>query len=165
MTKFDPQSKVKKIQGKDYLEVKWRIVWFREVHPDGAIETAVAGDDLMKAVVRNGEGHILATGHGSSKKQGVASKRPFEVAETAAIGRALAHAGLGPQFTGEEEGDQLADAPVEVSLRDRYNALFDEAVALGIEGVKDYAIGQNTADDEIVKLGKELRAKVEKAGK
>jgi hypothetical protein len=31
--------------------------------------------------------------------------------------------------------------------------------------VKDYAIGQNTADDEIVKLGKELRAKVEKAGK
>jgi hypothetical protein len=56
------------------------------------------------------------------------------------------------------------DTKKQASLRDRYNALFDEAVALGIEGVKDYAIGQNTADDEIIKLGKELRAKVEKAG-
>jgi hypothetical protein len=34
-------------------------------------------------------------------------------AETAAIGRALAHAGYGTQFTGEDEGDFLADSPVE----------------------------------------------------
>ena len=54
----------------------------------------------------------MATGLGSPKTQGVAAGRPFEGAETAAIGRALAVAGYGTQFTGEEEGEHLADAPV-----------------------------------------------------
>lgn len=113
MNKFDPKSKITKMQGKDYLEVKWRIVWFREEHPKGGILTEVVGDDLIKATILDGEGKVLATGHGSSKKMGVAKSRPFEGAETAAIGRALSHAGYGTQFTDEDEGEHLADAPVE----------------------------------------------------
>lgn len=111
--KFDPKSKVTKMQGKDYLEVKWRIVWFRSDHPKGGILTDVVGDDLIKATILDSEGNVLATGHGSSKKQGVAKTRPFEGAETAAIGRGLAHAGYGTQFTDEDEGDHLADSPFE----------------------------------------------------
>lgn len=118
MSKFDPKSKITKMQGKDYLEVKWRIVWFREDHPKGGILTDVVGDDLIKATVIDGDGKVLATGHGSSKKQGVAKSRPFEGAETAAIGRALAHAGYGTQFTDEDEGEHLADAPVDRSNGD-----------------------------------------------
>ena len=121
----------------------------------------------MKATVANSEGLVLATGHGTPKQMGVAKSRPFEGSETAAIGRALALAGYGTQFTGEEEGEHLADAPVEITLRDRYNALYDEAVELKVDGVSNYAIGTKTTDDEIINLGKELRAKVDakKAGK
>jgi len=45
----------------------------------------------------------------------VAKLRPFEGAETAAIGRALGVAGYGTQFMGDEmdEGEHLADSPVE----------------------------------------------------
>ena len=111
---FNPQSKVTKMQGKDYLEVKWRLVWFRAEHPKGSIITEIVNDDLMKATISDGDGKVLATGHGSSKKMGVAKSRPFEGAETAAIGRALAHAGYGTQFTDElDEGEHLADSPVE----------------------------------------------------
>jgi hypothetical protein len=112
---FDPNSKIKKIKGKDYLEVKWRIVWFREDHPAGAILTEIVSYDpvMVKATVHNNAGVILATGLGSPKTQGVSAKRPFEGAETAAIGRALAHAGYGTQFTGEDEGEHLANSPVE----------------------------------------------------
>lgn len=113
MGTFDPKSKITKMQGKDYLEVKWRIAWFRDENPKGGIITEVVGDDLIKATVLDGDGKLLATGHGSSKKMGVAKNRPFEGAETAAIGRALAHAGYGTQFTDEDEGEHLADSPVE----------------------------------------------------
>lgn len=112
--KFDPKSKITKMQGKDYLEVKWRIVWFRADHPKGGIVTEVINDDLIKATILDGDGKVLSTGHGSSKKQGIAKSRPYEGAETAAIGRALAHAGYGTQFTDElDEGEHLADSPVE----------------------------------------------------
>jgi len=112
---FDANSKLSTIKGKDYLEVKWRIVWFRDEHPGGAIETAIASTDplIMSATVKDENGRILGMGHGSPKTQGVSSGRPFEGAETAAIGRALAHAGYGTQFTGEDEGEHLADSPVE----------------------------------------------------
>ena len=111
---FDPNSKLTNIRGKDYLEVKWRIVWFREDHPLGAIETEVISHDpqVIKATIKTESGNVLGTGIGTPKTQGVASNRPFEGAETAAVGRALAHAGYGTQFTGEDEGVHLADSPI-----------------------------------------------------
>jgi len=111
---FNPKDHVMNMRGKDYLEVKWRLVWFREEHPAGRIETEVVTHDpvLMKALVFSAD-NLLATGYGTAKVQGVAKSRPYEGAETAAIGRALAHAGFGTQFTGEDEGENLADSPVE----------------------------------------------------
>ena len=119
---FDPKEKVMNIKGKEYLEVKWRIVWFRESHPHGSILTEIVQSNptIIKARIFDGKNTILATGHGSPKTQGVSAKRPFEGAETAAIGRALAHAGFGTQFTGEDEGEHLADAPVEKSWSKEY---------------------------------------------
>jgi hypothetical protein len=110
---FDPKQKITKMQGKDYLEVKWRVVWFRDENPKGRILTDLLPDGIVKATIIDGEGNTLATGHGTPKMQGVAKSRPVEGAETAAIGRALAHAGYGTQFTDEDEGEHLADSPVE----------------------------------------------------
>jgi hypothetical protein len=115
-TMFDPKSKVTSLRGKEYLEVKWRLVWFRDERKDGAILTEVVSTSplLIKATIMDGN-KILATGYGTAqvKANAVWNGREVEKAETAAIGRALAHAGYGTQFTDEDEGDHLADAPVE----------------------------------------------------
>lgn len=116
---FDAKQYMTKLQGKDYLEVKWRVLWFRTEQPHGGIVTEVvhSGDTsvVLKATVLNNEGHVIATAHGTADAKGKGSwaGRAIEKAETAAIGRALAHAGYGTQFTGEDEGENLADSPVE----------------------------------------------------
>ena len=38
---FDPTRYLTKISGRDYLEVKWRLVWLRSTHPEAQIETAL----------------------------------------------------------------------------------------------------------------------------
>lgn len=105
-----------KLRGKDYLEVKWRLVWFREEHPDWSIETKIVHHDLDKSVVSarifNELGRVIATGHKQEDRKGFADH--LEKAETGSIGRALALCGYGTQFDGGdlEEGERLADAPV-----------------------------------------------------
>lgn len=171
---FDAKSKITKMQGKDYLEVKWRIAWFRDEHPKGGIITELASHDpiIVKATILDGDNHVLSTGFGTPKMQGVAKTRPFEGAETAAVGRALAHAGYGTQFTDEfDEGEHLADAPIErptETIRDRYSKLLAHAEVLKIPDVADYILTEKMTDNEIRDLGIELKAKVdaaEKAGK
>lgn len=115
---FNPNEKITKIKGKDYLEVKWRIVWMREEHPNWSIETdlieRVPGKGaLVKAVIKNDEGRVMAQAHKMETRSGFADY--LEKAETGAIGRALAMCGYGTQFTGDEldEGKRIVDAPVE----------------------------------------------------
>jgi hypothetical protein len=43
---FNPSDHLMKVQDKDYLEVKWRLVWFREKFPNGSIETEMLVLDL-----------------------------------------------------------------------------------------------------------------------
>jgi hypothetical protein len=101
----------------DYLEVKWRLVWFRDRYPHGTIETDELCVDLdrgyarYKARVTDGEGGS-ATGHGTEMKADFADY--CERAETRALGRALAALGIGTQFVGAEldELPHVADAPV-----------------------------------------------------
>lgn len=104
------------LKGKDYLEVKYRLVWFREEHPQWSIETEFLNMDeraaTARAVVRDETGRIIATSH----KAETAGNFPdfMEKAETGAIGRALALIGFGTQFCADEldEGDRIVDAPV-----------------------------------------------------
>lgn len=112
---FNPQNHLTDIHGKDYLEVKWRLVWFREEHPTWPIITQVTerGDGwaIVKAAVKNDDGEIVATAHKSDTKNNFPDY--LEKAETGAIGRALAMIGYGTQFAPDiEEGDRLADSPV-----------------------------------------------------
>lgn len=103
------------LKGKEYLEVKYRLVWFREDHPTWPIETEyVHVDDKSafgKAIIRNEAGMIVATAHKYEDLKGFGDYR--EKAETGAIGRALALLGYGTQFEPEfDEGTRVVDAPV-----------------------------------------------------
>jgi hypothetical protein len=104
------------LKGKDYLEVKYRLVWFREEHPNWSIETEFLSIDersaCARAVVKDENGRIMATSH---KIESATNFPDFmEKAETGAIGRALALIGFGTQFCADEldEGDRIVDAPV-----------------------------------------------------
>jgi hypothetical protein len=113
----DPQTGHVVTRHDGYLEVKWRLVWFREKYPHGVITTAELCVDLdrgyarYRATVEDGDGG-KTTGHGTETKADFTDY--CERAETRAIGRALAALGIGTQFVGEEfsEGEHVADAPV-----------------------------------------------------
>ena len=98
-TPFDPSRYLTKVGSSDYLEVKWRLVWLREVHPDAAIETELISHSDQTAVFKASvtiPGGGSATGFGS---EGLNDFREyFEKAETKALGRALAALGFGTQF-------------------------------------------------------------------
>lgn len=103
------------LQGKDYLQVAHRLVWFREEHPDWSIQTDMADGAFRATIwcpVGNGsEQRIIACAHKS-----IGTKRyPLESAETGAVGRALAFVGYGTAHCGDEldEGDEIADSPTE----------------------------------------------------
>ncbi len=97
---FDPSRYLMKIDGRDYLEVKWRLLWLRTEHPDAAIHTELVkhedGFALFKADVFIPGGHGSATGWGSESVHDFADY--IEAAETKALGRALAALGYGTQF-------------------------------------------------------------------
>jgi hypothetical protein len=104
------------LRGKEYLEVKYRLVWFREDHSDWSIETELVSvtevSAYAKATVKDETGRIIATSHKFESVQGFPDF--IEKAETGAIGRALALIGYGTQFCADEldEGSRIVDAPV-----------------------------------------------------
>lgn len=104
------------LKGKDYLEVKHRIVWFREEHPDWSIETEIISlteeSAYARATIKDEGGRIVATSHKFESKRGFPDF--IEKAETGAIGRALALCGFGTQFCADEldEGKRIVDSPV-----------------------------------------------------
>lgn len=107
-TRFNPKKHLIQLKGKLYLETKYRIQWFREEHPGGCIATEIISLDpvMVKATIYDRDGKILATAHAGAVDKGNAvwSGRAVEKSETAAIGRALAHAGYGTQFADMDEG-------------------------------------------------------------
>src|SRR5258708_4307213 len=144
---FNPNTHLRMLknnqQEQSYLDVKWRIAWFRDIYPHGTIDTEELAYDLdyeataevykwnsetrrSEKTVKHGRGYaryraVVSDGMGGrstgTKSENAANFPDFgEKAETGAIGRALAGLGFGTQFTGSEfdEGDRLADAPVDV---------------------------------------------------
>lgn len=133
---FDPTKFMRRLSEVDengqssermYLEVAYRKLWFRLKHPEGVIRKFIreVNDQfaIMEARVyldrRDPEESYIAN---------VIVKRYFhpedklgdkylEIAETAAVGRALADAGFGIQFTDSSENPEsgVVDSPVGLS--------------------------------------------------
>lgn len=117
-TTFEPSRHLTTVGGADYLEVKWRLVWLRQTHPDAEIETELVTHDDRFALFR---ARVRLPGGGSSTGWGSESVGDFrdyiEKAETKAIGRALAALGFGTQFCpdfdfGATRG-RVVDAPID----------------------------------------------------
>ena len=117
---FDPSRYLTRVNGADYLEVKWRLVWLREQHPEAAIETDLVRQSedlaLFRAKVTLPSG-AEATGWGSESPSDF--RDYIEKAETKAIGRALAALGFGTQFCPDFEfgaaAGRVVDAPIDIA--------------------------------------------------
>jgi hypothetical protein len=110
-TAFDASRYLTDLDGRDYLEVKWRLLWLRTEHPDAQIETELVkhgnGLALFRARVAV-PGAGIATGWGSETADDF--RDYIEKAETKALGRALAALGYGTQFC--EDFDFSAQRPL-----------------------------------------------------
>jgi hypothetical protein len=116
---FEPAKFLTTVNGQDYLEVKWRLVWLRSVHPDARIETELVEHQGHTAVFRalvNLPGGASATGWGSESGDDFGDY--LEKAETKALGRALAALGFGTQFCPDyefgAERQRVVDSPVNI---------------------------------------------------
>jgi len=109
-----------KLDGKDYLEVKWRLLWLRTEHPDAVIATELVkhevGMALFKARITLPDGGE-ATGWGSETINDFGDY--IEKAETKALGRACAALGYGTQFC---EDFDFHEKPVDAAVKGRGSA-------------------------------------------
>lgn len=129
---FEPTSHLIQVKGgADYLEVKWRLVWFRHEYPFGRVFTEVVENDreggyaCVRARVEfdctDSEGRdriAVAEGTGTETASDFADY--LEKSETKAIGRALAGLGYGTQFVQDfdmqdpDGSPHVVDAPAQV---------------------------------------------------
>lgn len=141
---FDPNLYLMDVKGHDYLPVNRRVQWFRDVYPTtGCITTEMIVESpiTFRATIMV-DGSLLAIAHASKRN----SSFSVESTETAAIGRALALAGFGTQFTDPTEDDDPdpVDAPIppvkfvpadgiKPEVWKRWDALLAEAHSIGID--------------------------------
>ena len=112
---FNPNDHLMDLKGKSYLQVMWRLVWFREEKPLWNIETKLErledNHAIFSAKIYDEAGIQKSSGYGSESVKDF--KDFIEKAETKAVGRALAMLGYGTQFAPEmDEGDRIVDSPV-----------------------------------------------------
>ena len=146
---FDPTRFMRKLSEVDengqpsermYLEVAYRKLWFRLKHPEGAIRKFIreVNDQfaIMEARVyldrRDPEESYIANAivkryfHPEDKL----GDKYLEIAETAAVGRALADAGFGIQFTDSSENPEsgVVDSPIGVPYGMGVNTITGEVM-------------------------------------
>lgn len=113
---FNPKEHLMDLKGKEYLQVMWRLVWFRDEKPNWCIDTKLEqltdNHAVFSAKIYDENGVLKSAGYGS---EGIKDFKDFiEKAETKAVGRALAMLGYGTQFAPElDEENRIVDSPVE----------------------------------------------------
>ena len=130
---FDPKKFMRRLTEPDengqptermYLEVAYRKLWFRLKHPEGAIRKFIREVNDQFAIME-ARVYLDRNDPADSYIANAIVKRYFhpedklgdkylEIAETAAVGRALADAGFGIQFTDSSENPEsgVVDSPI-----------------------------------------------------
>ena len=150
---FDPRKYMRVIgqegqTGKFYLDVAFRKLWFRLKYPEGKIVKKILKltdqVDIVEARVylhrSDAEENFIANALAQKYRteDGQFGNKFVELAETAAVGRALSDAGFGLQFADKEE-----DTDPEVT-----EAPFDPQMIAGMEGTyMDSGFQEDAAGD------------------
>lgn len=151
---FEPARHLTRISGADYLEVKWRLVWLRESHPDASISTELHHADDRQAIFK---ATVTIPGGGSATGWGSESPNDFrdylEKAETKALGRALAALGYGTQFCPDYDFGADQQRVVDSPVRFAGNRERQQPVALGDRGS---SVARAVADDSSAPTQRQL---------
>ena len=183
------ETGITNIRGKEYQTVALRVTKFRADKEEWSLTTEIVSRDadcvVMKAIITNEQGRILATGHAEEYRSSsqVNKTSALENAETSAIGRALAAAGYGgTEFASANEVQNAIhqqENPQEGGMPDaEYNRLTGMMRSAGVpEGklLNEYsvsslrALNQDQYGEIIGRLTKVIEAKAkattnEKAG-
>ena len=120
IAKANDEIETIELKGKQYCEVKERVIAFRKVYPNGTINTLIEHTENYiecEAIILDETGKTIARGHSREL-----ANKPFslENCETSAIGRALGFCGFGikTSIASKEDMDNL-ESP---------SGLFDEEI-------------------------------------
>lgn len=120
------------IKGKKYVMVKDRIIAFNDKYASGSIETSIVKNDetsvIVKATVTIRDGSTAFrtfNGHSEAYRNGgQMGQVPVEVAETSAVGRALAMLGIGV-IESVSSADEVVKAIKHNKVKNNYEAETD----------------------------------------
>ena len=126
---FDPRKFMRLIQKEDqssryYLDVAYRKLWFRLCYPEGKIVKTIRSITEKMAIVEakvylsknDPEDSYVANAFAQKfREDSEIGQKYVELAETAAVGRALSDAGFGLQFADREKemDPEVTEAPID----------------------------------------------------
>ncbi len=117
-TSFNPQEHVRQLEdGRDYMDLKWRLLWLRSHEPEASIETQIvpsSEDEIIcraKLTLRSG---ASVSAHASASRAD--SANAIEIAEDRALIRALAALGFGAEYIEDDDVELQATPNPPVNL-------------------------------------------------
>lgn len=145
VTKAGTELPMMSLKGKPYLQVAYRLVWFREEHPEASVKTSIVEYSEERAVVKAEilyGGVVISSGHKHESKQHFADF--LEKAETGAIGRALAVLGYGTQFEPDfDEAERIVDTPLAIAKKQVVDQPMNlDRIVASIQGGRDMLQGK-----------------------
>lgn len=146
---IEKKMKNGQIKQNNYNTVNQRILAFRELYPNGSIQTEILsledGAVLMKATAFDDDGKIIATGHAREKEgDGFINATSFiENCETSCIGRALGIIGIGA-VDALASFQEVANAITQQNqIKEKEDAQNEEALLEDLKQWYDKAGGKN----------------------
>ena len=126
---FDPRKFMRLIQKEDqssryYLDVAYRKLWFRLCYPEGKIVKTIRSITAQMAIVEArvylnkndpDDSYVANAFAQKFREDSEIGQKYVELAETAAVGRALSDAGFGLQFADREKemDPEVTEAPID----------------------------------------------------
>lgn len=161
---FDPAAFLRKLIGENgeqqyYLDVKYRKLWFRLKYPEGKITKRIVKLDNDFAIIESKvylnrtdpeDAYVsCAMAQRWRSDDDNYGKKYVETAETAAVGRALADAGFGIQFSepGEDQDPNFVDSPASLPQ----DITPDDEIPLPAEGENSKKESKRSTTESVAK--------------